>query len=215
MKFLFCSLSDRPNLSKPMWDHLQEYCEKYSYKCVLESQVLDSKRAPSWSKILLLQREMKQNPDIDVLVWVDDDIIITNKEIDFEKLIEPYHLKNILISEDVVWSPFNCGILVVNNNQETYDYFTEIYNLGAEMPSKLFGGLWKQDVMVHHAHCNQQQGKKNHINLVPHNIIQSFYRDHDLPEDKKWRKGHFSAHITGMPLDRRIKMRDEVLKIII
>tara|TARA_R110000772_G_scaffold4096_6_gene14516 strand:- start:1230 stop:1871 length:642 start_codon:yes stop_codon:yes gene_type:complete len=213
MKFLFCSLSDRPVLSEPMWRHLQEYCCKYNYKCILESKVLDQKRAPSWSKILLLQREMKNNPDVDVLVWVDDDIIITNKNIDFQELIKPYDFSHLLISEDVVWSPFNCGILVVKNNQETYDYFTEIYNLGEQMPEKLFGGLWEQDVMVHHRRYCSSNDKL--IRLIPHNIIQSFYRDHDLPEDKKWKKGHFSAHITGMPLDRRIKMRNEVLKIII
>ena len=81
------------------------------------------------------------------------------------------------------------------------------------MPEKLFGGLWEQDVMVHHRRYCSSNDKL--IRLIPHNIIQSFYRDHDLPEDKKWKKGHFSAHITGMPLDRRIKMRNEVLKIII
>lgn len=209
MKLLFCSLSDRPNLSKPMWDHLQQYCSKYDYKCVLEPKILDDKRAPSWSKILLLQREMRNNPDVNIVVWVDDDIIITNKNINFEDLISQYIFPNLLISQDVVWSPFNCGILVVKNNQESYDYLKEIYDLGSKMPDKLFGGLWEQDVMVHHAQTNNINKM---ITLIPHNIIQSFYRDHDLPEDKKWRKGDFSAHITGMPLERRIKMRDEVLK---
>ena len=111
-KVLICSLSDRPVLSKPMFDQLEEYCNLHKYKCVLETELLTRSRAPSWSKILLLQREMKNNPDIDLIVWIDDDILITNKIIKIEELIENYEFNKILVSEDVIWSPFNCGVLI-------------------------------------------------------------------------------------------------------
>ena len=56
MRLLFCSLSDRPVLSKPMFDKLQQYCDRHkNYKCVLEDKILDESRAPSWSKIRLLK----------------------------------------------------------------------------------------------------------------------------------------------------------------
>lgn len=214
MKILFCSLSDRPILSKPIFDKLQEYCNRHNYKCVLENKSLDESRAPAWSKIRLLQREMKANPDYDMIVWIDDDILITRQDIKFDELIKPYSFENILVSEDVVWSPINTGVLVCKNNQETYDYLEEIWELCEQYPEKKFTGLWEQDIMVIHARITSLMNPNQRLPLtvIPHNIIQSFYRDHDLPAEKRWKLGHFSAHFTGMSLDRRIQMRDEILK---
>ena len=214
---LFCSLSDRPTLSQPMFETLKQYCDKHNYKCVLENDILCDDRAPSWSKIKLLQREMKANPNIDTLVWIDDDILITNKDIKFEELIKDYPYQNILVSADVVWSPFNCGVMVVRNDQETYDFLQEIWDLcdQEEYQYYKFNGLWEQDVMVRYCRMvSLMNSNQNHVKVIPHNIIQSFYRDHDLPLENKWKKGDFSAHFTGMSLDKRIQMRDEVIKII-
>jgi hypothetical protein len=201
VKIVFCSLSDRPDFSKPMFDHLQQYCDIYNYKCVLENKVLDTTRAPSWSKIKLLQREMLNNPDIPYIVWVDDDIIITNKDIKFEELINSYQFKNILISKEVV-PPFNCGILVCKNNTETYNYLQHIWELCEKYPSYKHKPNWEQEIFIKDYYMNQ-----SHIFLIPYKIIQSFYR----VQNRDWVKGHFSAHITGMSLDMRIQLRDEVL----
>ena len=217
MKILFCSLSDRPVLSKPMFDKLQQYCDRHNYKCVLENKSLDESRAPAWSKIRLLQREIKANPDYDWIVWIDDDILITREDIKFEDLLRPYKFvnckQNVLVSEDVVWSPINTGIMVCKNNQDTYDYLEDIWELCEKYPEKKFSGLWEQDIMVTHARMVTLMNTSEIVPLkvIPHNVIQSFYRDHDLPAEKKWRIGHFSAHFTGMSLERRIYMRDQVL----
>jgi len=198
---LFCSLSDRPELSAPMFEKLKEYCSYHNYKCVLEDKVLDTTRAPAWSKILLLQREMKSNPDIPLIVWIDDDIIITNKEKRFEELIKDYTFENILISREVV-PPFNCGILVVKNNQESYDYLTHIWELCEKYPEYKHKPNWEQQIFIKDYYNDQ-----SHIFPIPYRIIQSFYRTNN----KDWKEGDFSAHITGMPLETRKNMRDEVL----
>jgi FkbM family methyltransferase len=181
-KMLFCSLSDRPELSQPMFNALQNYCNKWNYKCVLENKVLSTERAPSWSKIILLQRAMKENPNIETIVWIDDDILITNENKQFEDLIKDYPFNNILVSADVIWSPINCGILVCKNNQETYDYLDTIWELCEQYPEKKWNGLWEQDIMVIHAQMNSVLNPNEKIPLViiPHNIIQSFHRDHTL-----------------------------------
>lgn len=213
MKILFCSLSDRPILSKPMFQQLEQYCNKHDYKCVLEDKILDKSRSPSWSKIKLLQREMNNNPDYDIIVWVDDDILITNTEIKFEELIKSYSFDNILISEDVVESsPFNCGVLVCKNNKQTYNYLKEIWELCEKYPKYKFNGYWEQDIIT--IHYKSESFQKSSLTIIPHNIIQSFYRDYAIPEEKKWRPGQFSVHLTGMHLLRRIQLRDEILSII-
>ena len=203
-KILFCSLSDRLDFSKPMFDHLEEYCNKHNYQCVLEDKILDDSRAPAWSKIKLLQREMKSNPDIPLIVWIDDDILITNKQIKFEQLIERYPFDNILISEEV-YGPFNTGMLVVKNNEESYNYLEHIWTLCEKYPQYKHKPNWEQEIFI----IDYNNNKKN-IKTMSYKIIQSFYR----LQNKDWKIGDFSCHLTGMSLDNRIKLRDEILNLI-
>jgi len=203
-KILFCSLSDRLYFSKPMFDQLESYCNKHNYQCVLEDNILDDSRAPAWSKIKLLQREMKSNPDIPLIVWIDDDILITNKDIKFEKLIERYPFENILISEEV-YGPFNTGMLVVKNNEESYNYLDHIWNLCEKYPKYKSEPNWEQEIFIRDYNNN----KKN-IKTIPYKIIQSFHR----MQNKDWKIGDFSCHFTGMSMEDRIIMRDEILNLI-
>jgi len=198
---LFCSLSDRPILSKPIFNKLEEYCKIHNYKCVLENKTLDDSRAPPWSKILLLQREMKRNPDYDYIIWIDDDILITNKDKKFEDFIQKYD-SDIFVSADAHGSyPMNTGIIVCKNNTQTLNYLEQIWQLCEKYPASKNGGLWEQDVMT------KDYKKNKFINIIPYGIIQTFQRKANLD----WKPGDFSAHFTGMKMDDRIKMRDEIL----
>lgn len=204
MKILFCSLSDRPKLSKPIFEKLKEYCTFHNYKCVIEEKSLDDSRAPAWSKILLLQREMKRNPDYDYIIWIDDDILITNKCKKFEDFIQKYD-SDIFVSADVLKSyPMNTGIIVCKNNRQTLRYLQHIWMLCEKYPKLKNSGLWEQDVMT----IDYKENK--FVKIIPYGIIQTFQRRKNLD----WKPGDFSAHFTGMDMDDRIKMRDEILKII-
>jgi hypothetical protein len=205
MKVLICSLSNRPEFSDVNYKVLTKYCNRHNYKLVLENKILDETRAPAWSKILLLMREIKNNPDYDLIIWIDDDILITREDIKIEDLIKDYEFNNILISEEVR-GPFNTGFLICKNNNTVYNYLQHIYDLCEDYPRFKNGGNWEQEIMHIHYYDNKEFYK-----IIPHNIIQSFYRDYDLPENKKWKLGHFSAHITGMNINKRIKLRDEIL----
>jgi len=207
-KILICSLSDRDYFSAPMFQRFKSYCTKWNYKCVLETKSLDTNRAPPWSKILLLKREMKLNPDIPFIVWIDDDIIITNHEIELLKIIEEYmEDNNIILSEEVV-PPFNTGFIICRNNQDTYDYLDRIYKLGENSEYKTKPN-WEQEIMINDYNVN-----KDKIKIIPYGIIQNFYRDYNLPAGMKWKKGDFTAHLTGMNIDRRMSIRDYILKIL-
>jgi len=205
--FVFCSLSDRPEFSKPMFQHLQQYCNKHDYKCVLENNTLDNSRAPSWSKIPLIKREMKNNPNSEYIVWIDDDIIVTNKNKKFDELIKPYPFDNLLISQEVE-EPFNCGILVCKNNDETYKYLEYIWNLCEKDTRYKWQPNWEQAILIKDYRETQLNNpNQSTITTIPYKIIQSFFRG----RNPDWKLGDFSAHITGMPLDKRIHMRDIVL----
>jgi hypothetical protein len=202
MKILFCSLSDRPEFSQPIYDKLKEYCSYHNYKCVLEDKVLDDSRASAWSKILLLQREMKNNEDYDYIIWIDDDILITDKNKKFEEFIEKYDC-DIFVSADAHPSyPMNTGIIVCKNKNETLKYLEHIWELCEKYPHSKNAGLWEQDIMTIDYETNK------FVKIIPYGIIQTFQRTQNLD----WKEGDFSAHFTGMPIETRIKMRNEVIE---
>ena len=202
---MFCSLSDRPILSAPIYDKLKEYCDYHNYKCVLEDKSLCNERAPAWSKIILLQREMKNNPDYDYIIWIDDDILITDKDKKFEEFIKKYSCgHDIFVSADAVKSyPMNTGIIVCKNNKETLKYLEHIWELCEKYPQYKNGVcLWEQDVMTKDYETNK------FVKIIPYGTIQTFQRTRNLD----WKEGDFSAHFTGMDMETRIKMRDEVIE---
>ena len=206
-KILICSLSDRDHFSSPMFKRFSSYCKRWDYKCILEKESLDLNRAPAWSKILLLKREMELNPEIPFIVWIDDDILITNENIELLKIIEEYMGdKDIILSAEVV-PPFNTGFIICKNNQDNINYLDRIWKLGEGSPYK-HKPNWEQEIMI-----NDYKDHKNHIEIIPYGIIQNFYRDYDLPDEMKWKQGDFSAHITGMIMDKRISIRDSILKL--
>jgi len=205
-KVLLCSLSDRPTFSGPMFLQMKKYCDKHGYKCVLENNVLCSDRAQSWSKILLLQREMKNNPDVEILVWVDDDIILTNHERKIEDIVSENPFSSIMVSDEPE-GPFNCGLLIIKNDPEgtTYNHLQHIWDVcESTYPQYKTSPNWEQEVF-----WKEYKKFPGMINIVPYKTIQTFYR----PRNPDWTKGDFSAHMCGIhDMTKRMEMRDDILK---
>ena len=61
MKILFCSLSDRPDFSQSIFQQNQKYYDKYNFDFIYEDKTLCEERHQSWSKILLLERELEKD----------------------------------------------------------------------------------------------------------------------------------------------------------
>lgn len=68
-------------LVAPISRNKQEYCDKWGYKFFLEIKDWDEKlvgKSSGFYKIEYVLRLMKENPDIDTFVWMDNDALITN-----------------------------------------------------------------------------------------------------------------------------------------
>ena len=204
MKILFCSLSDRPNFSDKIYENNYDYFNKYNYKFVIEKKSLCNDRHPAWSKLLLLQREMKANPDYDYVIWIDDDILIMNKEKPFEDFIIEFPFENILICRDCAiarWD-FNSGLFVCKNNQTTIDMLNEVYEKAD--PKYYYNPVWEQDALCDYYHkLMKNNPSQKLIKIIPHRTMQSI--------NQEYRYGDFSLHLAGLPLKKRIDMRDQVL----
>lgn len=202
MKVLFCSLSDRPEFSDKIYQSNQEYFDRYNIDFIIEKKRLTFERCPAWSKILLLQRELKK--DYDYVVWIDDDILITNHKIDFREIIKMYKFENILIDDNAgngKWK-LNSGIFVCKNNQETKDFLKHIWDTAHKY--NYHNGVWENDTMNDY---HKENPEDKIFKIIPHRIIQSFKRFH--------KEGDFAVHFAGINMKNRMTFRDEYLKKII
>ena len=195
MKILFCSLSDRPDFSQSIFQQNQKYYDKYNFDFIYEDKTLCEERHQSWSKILLLERELEK--DYDYVIWIDDDILIMNYDIDFRDIITGYNPENILIddNENMYGYKINCGMFVCKNNETTKHLLKEVWDNAK--PEHYFDGVWENDTM------NEYSVK---YKIIPHRTFQSF--------SHLYEKGDFSIHFAGLSMDKRIKMRDKYLKLL-
>ena len=201
-RVLFCSLSNRPEFSEKIYQSNREYFNRYNIDFIIENKVLCDKRCPAWSKILLLQRELEK--DYDYVVWIDDDILITNHKIDFKVIINMYDFDNILIDNNGgtnTWK-LNSGIFVCKNNVDTKEFLKHIWSTAGKY--HYHNGVWENDTMNNYHVANPDD---KIIKIIPHRIMQSFTHYH--------KKGDFAIHFAGINMERRMKLRDEYLSKII
>jgi hypothetical protein len=209
------SISDRPKLSKTTFSVLRQYCIKHGYDLEIRHQSLDRSRHISWSKIVLLM-EMLERQEHDYYVWIDDDVLITDMNVPFESFIDRYEFSkcsaDIMISRDVIGErecPFNCGLMFFKPTLSAIELLKNIWSL-CETLQNQFRANWEQDAFIHYYHSVDASP----FCIVPHKILQSFYRDYQLPAELKWSPGDFAAHITGMPIEKRMKALDDIMRII-
>lgn len=170
MKILFCSLSDRPHRSQAVLDHNIKYYTKHGYRYIHETNSLDDSRHPAWSKILLLERELINNPTIDYAVWVDDDIMILDHSKKIEDFINQNSFRNILICEGISDSwLMNSGFMICRNTIETIKFLRHIYDKAN--PECHRKGVWEQQAL-HDYHLVDS----TRITIIPHRTMQSAWR---------------------------------------
>jgi|DEB0MinimDraft_6_1074348.scaffolds.fasta_scaffold43152_1 hypothetical protein len=206
-KILFTSLSDRPEWSKPNYENIQDYCDRYGYKFITEDKILCKDRHQSWSKILLLQREMKANQDYDYVVWIDDDILICDKNKRFEEFLNE-KFDSLLICDDIAINPFNCGFMVFKNNKSSYKMCQDVWELGEKYSEWKQRPNWEQECFkIYYNELISKNKNQTEIKILPHRTLQSIHM--------KYKNGDFSIHFAGIHnMKIRSKKRDEVLTFI-
>jgi hypothetical protein len=203
MKILFLSVSDREELFGITFPKIKEYASKYNYEFHYAINTLDDSRHISWSKIVFVLQQMLSYPDYDLYIWIDDDIYITNDQIDIYDLVKEYNFGSLLFSRDVIpTGSLNAGMIIIKNNPNTIELLNKIYDMVEECGTR-FAHNWEQDAFI--KYFNSYMTNPKEIVIIPHKIIQSFYRNYDLPDNLRWQKKDFAAHITGMCIEDRLE----------
>lgn len=172
---------------------------QYAYRHGYTVQYFTQPYAPTapliWQKVYAMDAALHQN--YDVVVWVDDDIYITNVEKpiqDFLSLSE----KDIIIGQDITstyYNFLNTGIYILRNTPISRKLIQDTL----QARTKLFNGLWnegyyhEQSVITYFILTTYRQ----YAYIVEKNILQSYSKD-GLRD-----KYNFCLHLAGEKTEDR------------
>jgi hypothetical protein len=206
MKVLCLASSDRPELYNLFHPSFQAYCAKWGISYKLYPITPNLGRAQSWNKVYLLNQLLQEN-EYDVFWWVDDDMVLTNYDIDIRAIINAYPDAPILVQKDIDnFFVFNCGCMIIRNCDESRRVFRMVWDEAD--PKSLVHCNWEQDVMVR---LYRQNKIRNAIQLLEWKQLQGFVRTYSLPQGLAWAPGDFIAHFTGEPIEKRLALYQQLL----
>jgi len=203
MNICICSLSDREWLYELTKPNLEKYCDKFNIDFKFVNHTLDEDKATSWSKLILVKRLLSQYA-YDYVIWIDDDIVIT----DFNKDIRDFISgdKNIIIQDDpnrkgkdrLEYDDINCGFIFFRRSKETIDMINKIQMMGEWTPYTRCRN-WEQPIFIQYYNEIDKS-----FDIRKYRTFQSFCRG--IGEDTEWREGDFSAHLSGISQEQRINL---------
>jgi hypothetical protein len=104
---------------------LAAYARRHGYEAVIAKDRLDASRPPSWSKLLLIERYLTENPACTWLMWLDADAVIANPEQRLEDLVD--ESIDFLVTKDPSPSAINSGAFLVRNCPAALDMLRRAY----------------------------------------------------------------------------------------
>ena len=209
------SASDRPELSNGTWPSWQRYAEKYGFGHLRVSRVTMN-RSAHWTKIALLRALMDDDAArYELIIFVDDDVVVTNFDIDVTAL--PLGDDTLGLVEDPLLAPpsFNSGVIVAKRPGDRVRDLLDRTWLAPFDDSDCWLDecpFWDQSALQKAAAASSDV-----IIVLPYRTLQSFFNgptcaydwiDHDCDlhhRELAWRPGDFAAHISGYSLDHRLK----------
>ena len=216
-KICVCSFSDRRELYDITYPRIEEYCKKHNYVFQkFHTHLVDTNtHHPSWNKMFILKKILEAHV-FDYVVWIDDDIYITDMEKPLMHFIDTYSFstnqKLFLVCDDL--DPrkvaFNCGMMVVKAAPPTLQVLDTILNISQYQPLLHKNFSWEQEAFGFFYRFMSSDP----FQIIPHRTLQSICRPFDCPIDEGWNRGDFAAHVTAGPVEQRLKILHLLQKII-
>tara|TARA_B110000858_G_scaffold181876_1_gene220716 strand:- start:4257 stop:7181 length:2925 start_codon:yes stop_codon:yes gene_type:complete len=200
---------------------MQAYADTHGYSYYLITKENHFLKHVKFQKYAAVLDNMKH----DIMVLMDCDIAITNPQIKVEEIFEEYN-NDIIIARDAIWKkgvPINSGVIIFKNSQFSKGVLEKMKYSSKSTSNKYLGKpLVDQPVLTHllvekgiKEHPSTAFEKTNHITIVPQRVMNAFHRRgvsffKNDPEDSRWRKGDWLAHVTGSPARIRTQIMKEL-----
>ena len=200
MKWAVCSFSDRKEFTDISYPIMSEYCKTHGYTFIPYTHIIDPSRHPMWNKIPILNEVLNQGYDI--VVWIDDDIIITEKTVSLDVLFADFiqSQKSLALSAETTHGrKMNTGIICAKQGSQTV--VSRIWNDGVTDENRLTPGCeqWAMHILY-----EKDEEFREKLMLYPPATLQGFYNI-DIP-DAHWRHGTWSIHPAGLSNEEKISI---------
>lgn len=148
------------------------YCRKWKFRFYGYDRILEPSRAPTWSKIIALRKNLAKH---DWLLWLDADAVITNFDFDARDLCDDAF--DMIITHD--HGGFNAGIFLIRNTPICEEFLERV---------------WAHNISVHHYEQTamieiMKQMPDLRVKVIPKRLMNSYWFDH--------RHGDFIFHAAG------------------
>lgn len=189
------------------WTHITHrrllaYGHRFGYSYRYFTTTICSEAPAIWQKIYALREELNQ--DVDAVVWIDDDVLITSP-----RSIESYLAmtdRSIIVSADLPssgrlfpggssWNVFNTGVIILRCNSVTRNLLDAVIAGRTRLDDGYFNHhlYHEQSVLTHHVYTSCP----DEIFILPHRHLQT------LAITQEWQPGDFSYHAAGMTSSNR------------
>lgn len=198
---------------KPLADivvpNLEDYCIRHNY--LFCTYIFPSSGVHYSFKRIKAIRDLLNNEDIDLILCLDIDVLITNHNIKIESFIDSEH--DFYITKDI--NGINAGNFIVKNTDWSKSFLDYILSHQETKDND-------QEVIESIKEDEIWEGK---IKILSHPSINSYPYEHYGPnfgaigdrkvekpttEEGNWGPGNFIIHLPGMPLEKRIELLREV-----
>ena len=191
---------------------LQQYADIHGYTLEYFNKNIDKNYGPMWQKVLAVKEVLNKNI-YDYVVWIDDDIYITNTSFKIEDFINLTN-KPIIMSRDRFINDvdlyINSGIYILKTNKISKQFIQDtIDNYNLMKGYFKYRPLHEQSVMTYLF----LKEYYNDIEVLPFNTLQSFkqlgiskfysWLSSDKIEIRDWKEGDFIMHYAGVNKEKR------------
>jgi hypothetical protein len=165
---------------------MRAYAERHGYTAIVARSLLDPSRHPFWSKLVLVEHYLSNNPSCKWVMWMDADAVITNPEKRLEDFLE--RGVDFVIAEDP-YSPVNSGVFLARNCAATIYVLRRAYAKTHLLPHELAEQMAVAEALF------DSRATVN-TRLVSRRLLNSFAGEHE--------KGDFIIHYAGWPAERKL-----------
>ncbi len=204
-KVLVLSVSTQPQIATATTPHLRAYCERHGYDFQALDRPLETSRHLAWSKIVFILRTLAQAHNYEYLVVVENDVVITNKQIPITAFAHRFQFdanpaQKVMVAESADGTSFDAGITILKPTAAPL--LKMLWNLATwpELKPKHWQKDWDIDVLrYYYTHAN----KPVDILIVPHRTLLSYETAQDPLT--VWKEGDFAMRLTATDEGERIK----------
>ena len=194
----------------------EEYANYHGYQTSYFTKPVEPEAPAIWQKIYAVQQALQQ-PDCQVVVWFDDDIIITtpqrpiqdfltmtDKPMIFSMDIDPKPNEEPFRPVEKYWNVMNSGLFIIRKTPETLSFLEDVIAGRTTLYNGYFNqhGAHEQSVMTYYLYSKYRED----FALMPLGYLQSLYCT------KSWRPEHFSLHLAGENVHSRCLVMKQVLE---